>query len=81
VPGLIALASLLHTPGVVKVHVLTDGCAVPAGTAFPVSERERLGLRGLLPPRITDMQLQVTLQPKQLRTCLPGAAAASQCCL
>eukprot|EP00877_Chromochloris_zofingiensis_P009541 jgi/Chrzof1/4840/Cz15g01060.t1_MME1[v5.2] len=28
------------------------------GTAFPMSERERLGLRGLLPPRIITMQLQ-----------------------
>lgn len=31
------------------------------GTAFPMSERERLGLRGLLPPRIITMQLQVSV--------------------
>ena len=29
------------------------------GTAFPDSERERLGLRGLLPTKVTDMKLQV----------------------
>jgi hypothetical protein len=30
-----------------------------AGTAFPHSERERLGVRGLLPPRTTSLELQV----------------------
>jgi hypothetical protein len=29
------------------------------GTGFPVAERERLGLRGLLPPRVVSMQVQV----------------------
>lgn len=28
------------------------------GTAFPESERERLGIRGLLPTKVTDMKLQ-----------------------
>jgi hypothetical protein len=30
----------------------------PAGSAFPAAERERLGLRGLLPPTISDMETQ-----------------------
>ena len=29
------------------------------GTAFPMSERERLQLRGLLPPRVLTMDAQV----------------------
>ena len=29
------------------------------GTAFPNPERERLQLRGLLPPRVLSMQAQV----------------------
>ena len=29
------------------------------GSAFPKSERDRLGLRGLLPPRSLTMELQV----------------------
>ena len=28
------------------------------GTAFPLSERERLGIRGLLPTKETTMELQ-----------------------
>ena len=31
------------------------------GTAFPSSERERLGLRGLLPIKVLDMQAQVQI--------------------
>ena len=29
------------------------------GTAFPPNERERLGLRGLLPPRYLSMDIQL----------------------
>lgn len=29
------------------------------GTAFPKAERERLGLRGLLPPRYLTMETQL----------------------
>ena len=29
------------------------------GTAFPMEERERLQLRGLLPPRTVTMEIQV----------------------
>ena len=29
------------------------------GTAFPMSERERLQLRGLLPPRVLTLEAQV----------------------
>ena len=29
------------------------------GTATPTNERERLGLRGLLPPRVVPMEVQL----------------------
>ena len=29
------------------------------GTAFPMAERERLGLRGLIPPRVLTLEIQV----------------------
>lgn len=41
---------------------LLTTCATLAGTSFPAAERERLGLRGLLPPRVIDMQVQVSRQ-------------------
>lgn len=42
-------------------------CMYALGTGFPVAERERLGLRGLLPPRVVSMQVQV------------GCGAAQEC--
>ena len=30
------------------------------GTSFPIGERDRLGLRGLLPPRVIDFKTQQT---------------------
>jgi len=45
------------------------------GTAFPASERERLQLRGLLPPRILKMDAQVLPGPNA-----PVCAGASRHC-
>ncbi len=45
------------------------------GTAFPASERERLQLRGLLPPRILQMDAQVLPGPNA-----PVCAGASRHC-
>ena len=48
---------------------LTLAAPAPQGTGFPLAERDRLGLRGLVPPR--EMQLQD--QAKKAREgCLLG---------
>ena len=39
-------------------EVLNDG-AINKGTAFPESERERMHIRGLLPPAVSSLELQV----------------------
>lgn len=39
-------------------EVLNDG-AINKGTAFPQSERERLHIRGLLPPAVSSLEMQV----------------------
>lgn len=39
------------------------------GTAFPMSERERMGLRGLLPPRILSQELQVRAGARAVKQC------------
>lgn len=59
----------LHNPkGVQQQKSLRAWCGVthlasspplPTGTSFPEAERERLGLRGLLPPRVVSMRVQV----------------------
>lgn len=47
------------------LHVPTHPSTLPVpasthpGTGFPEVERERLGLRGLLPPRVVSMRVQV----------------------
>ena len=38
-------------------HIHWD--AASQGTATPMNERERLGLRGLLPPRVVPMDVQL----------------------
>lgn len=42
-------------------EVLNDG-AINKGTAFPESERERMHIRGLLPPAVSSLELQVGRQ-------------------
>ena len=44
------------------------------GTAHPLVERERLGLRGLLPPRVLTMEQQVTVS---LHLSAAGGGSAS----
>ncbi len=52
--------TLLHTHK--HAHTLTSPAAGPwQGTAHPLVERERLGLRGLLPPLVLTMEQQVQL--------------------
>jgi len=39
------------------------------GTSFSMSERERMGLRGLVPPRVSDLETQVRRVMESLRKC------------
>lgn len=52
-------ASPLHarTMRTMRTHT-TQNKPPSQGTAFPLSERERLGIRGLLPPRILSLEMQ-----------------------
>jgi hypothetical protein len=53
-------------------------CCCCSGTAFPHSERERLGVRGLLPPRVTSLTLQVHGRRHNGSDKLQPAAPAAQ---
>ena len=45
------------------------------GTATPTNERERLGLRGLLPPRVVPMEVQLQrIKDGARASCSPNAA-------
>jgi hypothetical protein len=43
-------------------EVLNDG-AINKGTAFPHAERERMHIRGLLPPAVSSLEMQVRGTP------------------
>ena len=45
------------------------------GTAFSVPERDRLNLRGLLPPRVRSLEYQIPRAMKMLRSFGEGAEA------
>src|SRR5882672_704567 len=62
-PGFIARKDPLTREDVIEVPVrgelLIDFPMFNKGTAFTQSERDALGLRGLLPPRVVTMEQQI----------------------
>ncbi|KAK9143438.1 hypothetical protein Syun_012838 [Stephania yunnanensis] len=51
-------ADILHDPWFNKVRVFVLVLKLEIDTGFPLTERDRLGLRGLLPPRIISFEQQ-----------------------
>jgi hypothetical protein len=62
-PCLAAVGAAAGRPAPRRAAASTLAPPAPAGSAFPEAERERLGLRGLLPPTISDMETQVGWGP------------------
>jgi hypothetical protein len=59
-----AVRSLAHSLAATTLDPLTRAGATRAatlqGTGFPLAERDRLGIRGLVPPRVLDIEAQAT---------------------